>query len=237
MWAESTAKAGVNERRISSIYTFNFETKSILSDRAWVNLESSGIFFCVFLGFGYKITDKPWIPSDNLDPASTMKQEALHFVFGSKCSEHIDIVSGLNPQTLGRRGLQYCSYKFCSSFLVIWKLKTSHRVPRFPATVVAPDMQLLPPIVFYARRWGRCESVNKNTWRHESALPFLYALCWYAVFVSWVLSRFPRHNIDIFHNIILCFLLKKKKAYMLFLYHILYSLLHADIHRFNIVSL
>ena len=53
------------------MYTLNFETKSILSDRAWVNLESSGIFFCVFLGFGYKITDKPWIPSDNLDPAST----------------------------------------------------------------------------------------------------------------------------------------------------------------------
>ena len=70
MWAESTAKGGVKERLISSIYTLNFETKSILSDRAWVNLESSGIFFCVFLGFGYKITDKPRIPSDNLDPAS-----------------------------------------------------------------------------------------------------------------------------------------------------------------------
>ena len=71
MWAESTAKGGVKERRTSPIYTLNFETKSILSDRAWVNLESSGIFFCVFLGFGYKITDKPRIPSDNLDPAST----------------------------------------------------------------------------------------------------------------------------------------------------------------------
>ena len=55
MWAESTAKGGVKERRISSIYTLNFETKSILSDRAWVNLESSGIFFCIFLGFYYKI--------------------------------------------------------------------------------------------------------------------------------------------------------------------------------------
>ena len=72
MWAESTAKGGVKERRISSIYTLNFETKSILSDRAWINLESSGIFFCVFLGFGYKITDKPRIPSDNLDPASRL---------------------------------------------------------------------------------------------------------------------------------------------------------------------
>ena len=70
MWAESTAKGGVKERQISSVYTLNFETKSILSDRAWVNLESSGIFFCVFLGFGYKITGKPRIPSDNLDPAS-----------------------------------------------------------------------------------------------------------------------------------------------------------------------
>ena len=27
-------------------------------------------FFCVFLGFGYKISNKPRIPSDNLDPAS-----------------------------------------------------------------------------------------------------------------------------------------------------------------------
>ena len=71
MWAESTAKGGIKERRISSIYTLNFETKSVLSDRALVNLESSGIFFCVFLGFGYKIIDKPRIPSDNLDPAST----------------------------------------------------------------------------------------------------------------------------------------------------------------------
>ena len=72
MWAESTAKGGVKERRISSIFTLNFETKSILSDRAWVNLESPGIFFGVFLGFGYKITDKPRIPSDNLDPASML---------------------------------------------------------------------------------------------------------------------------------------------------------------------
>ena len=70
MWAESTAKGGVKEHRISSIYTLNFETKSMLSDRAWVNLESSGIFSVFFLVFGYKITDKPRIPSDNLDPAS-----------------------------------------------------------------------------------------------------------------------------------------------------------------------
>ena len=66
--SRNTVKGGVKERRISSIYALNFGTKSILSDRAW-NLESSGIYFCVFLGFAYKITDKPRIPSDNLDPA------------------------------------------------------------------------------------------------------------------------------------------------------------------------
>ena len=71
MWTESTAKGGVKQRRISSIYTLNLETKSILFDTARVNLESSGIFFCVFLGFGYKIIEKPQIPSDNLDPASS----------------------------------------------------------------------------------------------------------------------------------------------------------------------
>ena len=48
-------------------------TKCILSDKAWVNLESSGIFFWFFLGFGYKITEKPRIPSDNLDPASSLQ--------------------------------------------------------------------------------------------------------------------------------------------------------------------
>ena len=53
------------------MYTLNFETKSILSDRAWLNLESSSIFSSVFLGSGYKITEKPRIPSDNLDPTST----------------------------------------------------------------------------------------------------------------------------------------------------------------------
>ena len=42
-------KEGVKERLISSIYTLNFETKSILSDRPWVNLESSGIFSVFFL--------------------------------------------------------------------------------------------------------------------------------------------------------------------------------------------
>ena len=57
MWAESTQKVGVKERRISSIYTLNFETKNLLSDRAWVDLESSSIFFCVFLCFGYRITE------------------------------------------------------------------------------------------------------------------------------------------------------------------------------------
>ena len=68
----STPKGGVKEHRISSIYALNFEAKSILSDRAWVNLESLSIFFCVFLCFGYKITEKPWNPSDNLVHASTL---------------------------------------------------------------------------------------------------------------------------------------------------------------------
>ena len=71
MWAESTPKGGVKKRRISSIYALNFETKSILSDRAWVDLESLSIFFCVFLCFGYKITEKQWNPSDNIVHAST----------------------------------------------------------------------------------------------------------------------------------------------------------------------
>ena len=66
----STPKEGVKERRISSIYALNFKTKSIPSDRAWVDLESSSIFFCVFLCFGYKITGKPLNPSDNLVHAS-----------------------------------------------------------------------------------------------------------------------------------------------------------------------
>ena len=79
MWAESTAKGGVKERQISSIYTLNFETKSILSDRPDLTLNLRVFFFCIFLDFGYKITDKPRIPSDNLDPASTV--EYLHGVF------------------------------------------------------------------------------------------------------------------------------------------------------------
>ena len=65
----------------------NFETKSILSDRARVNLESSSIFFCVFLGFGYKITEKPRFPSDNLDPASSK---------GNYVKPHSDILKSVN---------------------------------------------------------------------------------------------------------------------------------------------
>ena len=41
-------------------------------------------FFCVFLGFGYKISDKPQIPSDNLDPASTLflkKRKSNNFIW------------------------------------------------------------------------------------------------------------------------------------------------------------
>ena len=36
---------------------FEFREKCILSDKAWVDLESSEYFFCVFLCFGYKITE------------------------------------------------------------------------------------------------------------------------------------------------------------------------------------
>ena len=46
------------KKRISSIYAFNFETKSILSDKAWVDLESLSIFFLFFLGFSYETTEK-----------------------------------------------------------------------------------------------------------------------------------------------------------------------------------
>ena len=49
----------------------NFETKSILSDGALVNLESSGIFGGCFSWFWFNKTyEKPLIPSDNLGPAS-----------------------------------------------------------------------------------------------------------------------------------------------------------------------
>ena len=72
MWAESTPKGRLKESRISSIYTLNFETKSTLSDRAWVNLGSSSIFPRVFLVFGYKIIEKPQNPSDNLDLTSSV---------------------------------------------------------------------------------------------------------------------------------------------------------------------
>ena len=74
MWAESTPKGGVKERRISSIYALIFETKSILSDRACVDLESLSILICVFLCFGYKITKKPRNPSDNLVHTSTLQR-------------------------------------------------------------------------------------------------------------------------------------------------------------------
>ena len=72
------------KRRISSIYALNFETKSILSDRAWVDLESLGIFFCVFLCFGYKITEKPRNPSDNLVHASIELVAYFGFVLVQK---------------------------------------------------------------------------------------------------------------------------------------------------------
>ena len=39
----------VKERQISSIYTFNLETKSLLSDRAWVNIEPASLFSVFFL--------------------------------------------------------------------------------------------------------------------------------------------------------------------------------------------
>ena len=40
-----------------------------------------GYFFCVFLGFGYKITEKPRIPSDNLVPASRLSFISHSFSF------------------------------------------------------------------------------------------------------------------------------------------------------------
>ena len=52
-------KGGVTERPISLMYTLNIETKSILSDRALVNFESSSNLSSVFPGFGYKTTEKP----------------------------------------------------------------------------------------------------------------------------------------------------------------------------------
>ena len=65
MGSENTQKGGVKLKKkcrlISLIYNFNFETKSIV----WSSLSEQWIFeyfYCVFLGFAYKIIEKPQTP-------------------------------------------------------------------------------------------------------------------------------------------------------------------------------
>ena len=54
---------------------FEFRYKKYTISYSRVNLGYSSIFLLhVFLGFGYKIIEKPQISSDNLGPASTVSE-------------------------------------------------------------------------------------------------------------------------------------------------------------------